>query len=281
MSRMKLWSLIGLVVVASMILASCGTPPPQTVVQTVVVKEPGTNTTVVITATPPPPVKPQRPNEIHVNFGPGDVPTLDPSVAEDTSSITAIEEAYVGLTRLDEVTNELHPGMATSWDISADGLVYTFHLRNDVPWVKWDGKQVVKVQDCDGNDRLVTAKDFEYGILRALNPETASPYAYVLAFVIQGANEYNSGTITDTAQVGVKAIDDFTLEMKFLEPAAYNANIAGLWTAMPIPKWVVEGDDCTEARGEKWIEPGFYQTYGPFTVSEWVHDSTLTVLAWR
>ncbi len=279
MSRMKLWSLIGLVVIVSMILTACQ-PTEVTKVVTVVVKEPGKETTIVVTVTPPPPEKPKRPNVVRVNFGPGDVPTIDPGLATDTSSVTVVEEAFVGLTRLDEVTSELHPGMATKWDISADGLVYTFHLRNDVPWVKWDGakKQVVKVQDCDGKDRLVTAKDFEYGILRALAPETASDYAYVLVFAIAGSDEYNAGTITDTTTVGVKALDDWTLQVTFKEPAAYNANIIGLWTAMATPKWVIEGDDCTEARGERWTEPGFFQSFGPYTLKEWIHDSSLTII---
>lgn len=276
MSRTKLWSLVGLVVVASMILTACQ-PQTQTVVQTVVVKEPGTEKTIVITATPAP-VTNVRPNIVRANFGPGDVPNLDPSISEDTSSITVVEETFMGLTRLDEVTNELHPGMAKSWDISDDGLVYTFHLRDDVPWVRWDGDQVTKVQDCEGKDRLVTAVDFEYGILRALKPETASPYAYVLAFVIEGANDYNSAVFSDTSKVGIKALDEWTLEVKFIEPAAYNANIVGLWTAMATPRWLIEGDDCTQARSDRWTEPGFFQSYGPFTLKEWIHDSSLTVV---
>jgi len=233
-----------------------------------------------ITATPGPTAKPKRPNVVRATFGPGDVPTLDPAVAQDTSSITVVEECFVGLTRLDEVTSELHPGMATRWDVSADGKTYTFHLRKDVPWVKYDGakKAVVKVQDCKGKDRMVTAYDFEYGIVRAVKPETVSPYAYVLNFAIEGAEEFYTGKSTDPATVGVKALDEWTLEVKFLEPAAYNANIIGLWTAMPAPKWVIEGDDCTEARGERWIEAGFYQTFGPFTLKEWIHDSTLTIV---
>lgn len=278
MSR-KIWTLVSVVVVASMLLAACQ-PETQTVVQTVVIKEPGKETTIVVTATPPPPEKPKRPNVVRANFGPGDVPTIDPNLATDTSSVTVVEEAFVGLTRLDEVTSELHPGMATKWDISPDGKVYTFHLRKDVPWVKWDGvkKQVVKVQNCEGKDRMVTAYDFEYGILRALNPETASDYAYVLVFAIEGSDDYNAGVITDTSKVGVKALDEWTLQVTFKEAVAYNANIIGLWTAMPTPKWVIEGDDCTEARGDRWTEPGFFQSYGPYTLKEWIHDSTLTIV---
>jgi len=281
MSR-KLFPVVSLIVLTGLLLTACQ-PQVQTVV-TVVAGTPVVKTEIV-TATPPPPAKPKRPNVIRASFLSGDVPTLDPNLSEDTSSTTLVEDMFVGLTRLDEVTNALEPGMATKWDISPDGKVYTFKLRNDVPWVKWDGakKKVVKVPTCpdkDGKtkDRLVTAKDFEYGILRALKPETASPYAYVLAFVVEGADDFNSGKITDTTKVGVKAIDDTTLEVKFKEPAAYNANIIGLWTAIAVPQWIIEGDDCTEARGEKWIEPGFFQSFGPFTLKEWIHDSTITMI---
>lgn len=262
------------------------TSPPIVVKETVVIQ--GTPQVVekVITATPAPvqPTEaPKRPNIVRVNTGVGDIPSLDPNVAEDTSSITVVDNNNIGLTRLDEVTNELYPGMAESWDVSADGKTYTFKMREGIPWVKWDGEKVVKVQTCpdaDGKttDRNVSAKDFEYGILRALKPETASPYAYVLGFVIEGANDYNSGTITDTAQVGVKAIDDKTLEVKFLEDAAYNPMIMGLWTAYAAPSWVIEGDDCNEARGDRWIEPGFYQSFGPFTLKDWVHDTSLAIV---
>jgi oligopeptide transport system substrate-binding protein len=100
----------------------------------------------------------------------------------------------------------------------------------------------------------------------------------VLAFVVEGTSDFNNGVFTDTSKVGVKAIDDTTLEVKFLDAAAYNANIIGLWTAYPVPSWVIDGDDCTDARGDKWIEPGFFQSYGPYTLKEWIHDSTLTMV---
>ncbi len=288
---MKRYAVYALLVLAlAVILAACSPAPatPQIVRETVIVA--GTPQVVekLITPTPAPATptaKPRRANVIKANFGTGDVPTLDPNLGEDNNSITAIEETFVGLTRLDEVTNELHPGLATKWDISSDGKVYTFKLRTDVPWVKWDGtkKQVVKVQTCpdkDGKtkDRMVTAKDFEYGIIRALKPETASPYAYVLAFVIAGADDFNSGKNKDATKVGVKAVDDSTLQVTFKEDAAYNANIIGLWTAMAVPKWLIEGDDCTQKRGDRWIEPGFFQSFGPFTLKEWVHDSTMTIV---
>ena len=62
--------------------------------------------------------------------------------------------------------------MATSYEVSDDGLVYTVKIMDNVPWVKYDPTkgEVVKVQDCEGKDRMVTADDFKYGLLRSLNP---------------------------------------------------------------------------------------------------------------
>ena len=81
----------------------------------------------------------------------------------------------------------------------------TFHLRTDVPWVRWNGTEVETVKTCDGSaDRMVTANDFAYGIQRNLDPENASPYAYLLAFVLKGATDFNTGVTTDFSTVGVR-----------------------------------------------------------------------------
>jgi oligopeptide transport system substrate-binding protein len=79
--------------------------------------------------------------------------------------------------------------------------------------------------------------------------------------------------------VGVKVVDPATLEMTFLAPAAYNVQVAGLWVARPQPKWVIEGDcdGAVQARGERWTEPGSFASYGPWTMSEWIHDSSITL----
>jgi oligopeptide transport system substrate-binding protein len=281
--------LLNVVVVVGLLLAACApavtpaapaaTQPPQVVEVTKVVEQ---QVVATPTAAPPPPADTTK--RLRFSTGiPGDIPTIDPALAEAVVSIQIIEENTVGLTRQEAATGAINPGMATDWKVSDDGLTYTFNLRTDVPWVKWDGDQVVKIQTCpdaDGKtqDRMVTAKDFEYGILRTLDPKTASGYAYVLGMAIDNADLYNSGEITDTAQVGVKAIDDKTLEIKFKEPAVYNANIAGMWVAHAQPGWLIDGDDCTEARGDRWTETGFNQGYGPFTVKEWIHDSFITMV---
>src|SRR5690606_33456241 len=93
-----------------------------------------------------------------------------------------VELAFIGLTVLNEETAETEPGIATDWTVSDDGLTYTFNLRTDVPWVRYNAGsgEVEVITDDEGNERMVTCQDFEYGILRTLNPATASEYAYVL-----------------------------------------------------------------------------------------------------
>ena len=274
----KLSLLVGLLVVASMILAACTPAPTAEPIYVTQIVE-GTPQVVVITATPAP-VEPE-PAEMKVlrlNMGPGDIPTLDPALGTDTSSIQIIWETHLGLARQDEVTNEVQPGIAESWDISEDGKVYTFKIRPDIYWVKYNGTEVVQVLDCEGNPRTVKAQDFYYGILRTLAPATASQYAYVLGFALAGAADYNNGVTDDPATVGVKEIDDPTLEMTFIDAAAYNAAIAGMWFAAAQPQWLIEGDDCTEARGDRWTETGFHQSYGPYAMKEWIHDAEITLI---
>ena len=218
--------------------------------------------------------------KLAVALGPGDVPTLDPSKAQDTSSIQIDIEMFPGVTRPDEVTNETLPGMATKWDISSDGTVYTFHLMKDIPWVKYDAekKEVVKVLDDEGKPRTLKAADFEYGFLRTLNADVASPYSYVLNFVLAGGAEYNAAATADERaalrdKVGVKVVDDYTLQLTFKSPAAFNASIAGMWMGYAQPSWLIE------AVGDRWIEPGLIQTYGPYTLKEWIHDYSATLIA--
>lgn len=280
--RSKILVFAGLLIMISMILGACqpaAVPTPETIIQTVIVE--GEVQEIIVTATPAPVEEPVEMKTIRINMGPGDIPTIDPSLGTDTSSIQVAIETFVGLTRQDEVTNLVEPGMATEWasTVNDDGTeTITFKLRDDITWVRYNGSEVEQVLDCEGAPRVVNANDFYYGIIRTLKPETASQYAYVLGMSMVGANDFNSAVTDDPATVGVEVIDDFTIALTFLEQAAYNPAIAGMWIAYAEPSWLIDGDDCTEARGDKWTETGFFQGYGPYTLKEWVHDSTLTII---
>jgi oligopeptide transport system substrate-binding protein len=166
--------------------------------------------------------------------------------------------------------------MAESWDVANndDGTAtYTFYLRQDVPWVRYNGFEVEQVTDDEGNVRMVNANDFEYGIKRMLDPATASDYAYVSVFALAGSGPFNAGEVETADDVLVKAVDDYTLEVTFNDQAVYNVAIAGMWIHSATPQWIIE------EQGDRWTEPGFHQGYGPYALKEWVHDSyaTLTV----
>ena len=274
----KLFITLSLLIALSMALAACGGAQPAaepeviTVIETQIVEK-----EVLVEVEPEAEFK----KTVTMAFGYGDVPTLDPAIAEDTSSIQIIEETFVGLTRINEETSATDKGMATDWSsvVNDDGTeTITFNMLPDIPWVRWNGEEVETVKTCEGDaDRLVTAQDFAYGIERNLNPANASPYAYVWGMVLVGAADYNNGETDDFSTVGVEVIDDYTIALTFVAPAAFNTQIAGMWIGRPQPHWLIEGDDCTEARGERWTEPGFFQSYGPYTLKEWVHDSFITI----
>ncbi len=223
---------------------------------------------------------PAEPKILHITGGASDYGTIDPSLASQSAEIQIIESTSLGVVRQNETSAELEPAFSTGYDVSPDGLVYTVKLMQGVPWVHFnaDTQQVEAVKDCSGNTRTVTAADFAYGIVRTVDPKTASDYAYALLPYLAGAAEFNDGTNTDPASVGVKVIDDNTIQYTFKAPAVYNLNLLSLWIAHAEPKWLIEGDSCTTAAGDKWTDQEYFQGYGPFTLKEWVHDASLTLV---
>jgi len=195
-------------------------------------------------------------------------PSLDPSLATDTTSHFMIKQMFMGLATFDSDANVV-PQLATDWSSSDDGLVWTFNMRDDVQWVHRDPAtgEFEAV-------RPVTAQDIEYGVKRTLNPNSASDYAYVL-YIINGAEEFNSADpggeeFEDLkAAVGVKALDDTTVEFTLKEPAAYFPSIAALWIAYPLPQ------ETIEQYGDNWTEAGLIVTNGPYTLREWNHGSDI------
>lgn len=200
-----------------------------------------------------------------------DPPSLDPATATDSTSIWTIRQMFMGLTGFDE-NGEVEPALATDWTVSEDGLVYTYNLRDDINWVHLN-PTTGEFEDMGP----VTANDVVYGVLRTLNPETASDYAFTL-YVLQGAEEYNTGDPaaedfgTLAEGVGVRAVDDSTVEFTLREPAGYFPAITGLWVTFPQQQAVIE------EHGEQWTEAGLIVTNGPYTLEEWRHGASLRLV---
>jgi len=198
--------------------------------------------------------------------------SLDPSLSSTVQSIQILDELYIGLTHLNEITSAVEPGMATDWTVSEDGLVYTFNLMQNVPWVIYNAESgaVEEVTDESGAVRYVTANDFVYGMTRTLDPNTGGDYAYVLApYIVNGA-EFNAGEAA-AEDLGVKAIDDWTLEITSPEAVGFAINIYGLWMARAQASWMID------EFGDTWVEAENRETYGPFAMKSWNHDQDLTL----
>lgn len=173
--------------------------------------------------------------------------TLDPSLIQGVPEHRLYMALFEGLTINDPKTSKAIPGIAESWTISPDGKTVTFKLRKST----WS----------DGTP--VTAKDFVYGWLRTLKPETAAEYAYMIGMVVKGADDYNQGKTTDPSTVGVKALDDYTLQVELVGPAAYFVDMTAHYAFAPLPQHVIE------KFGDQWVKPGNFVGNGPYTLKEW------------
>ena len=209
-----------------------------------------------------------------------DIPTLDPQLGEDTVSIDYIENLFVQLTNYDLETADIVPEAATSWEISEDGLTYTFYLRDDIPWVKHNPEtgEVKQEVDADGAPLFVEAGDFVYGIKRACNPNTGSYYSGIIAGVIKGCQDvYEFEDVENIPQdlidaIGVSAPDAETLVIELPAPAAYFLSMSPMWTIAATPQWAIE------EYGEEWIEAGNIVTNGRFVLNAWEHGVSRRIL---
>jgi len=184
---------------------------------------------------------------------PSEPPSLHPQLATDSTSSAILINVFEGLTRLD-ADGQPQPAMAEKWDVSEDGLTYTFHLR-DAKWTNGDP---------------VVAGDFEYAWKWALNPDNLSEYASVF-YPIKGAEAYNNATGT-VEEVGLKAEDDKTLVVTLTHPTAYFLELTAFKTYLPLNQKVVEGsDDWYAEAGENFV------TNGPFTLDTWKHSDSLVL----
>jgi oligopeptide transport system substrate-binding protein len=283
MKSKTLTILFGLLVLGGILLVACQ-PQQVEVVKTVIVTEVVTEKgeTIVVTEVvevekPVEPVMEEKPVTLNLNLS-TEPPTLDPALATDTTSVDVDTNLFVGLTRFDPTTGEVLPYLATSWEAGTDAdgnQTWTFNLRDDVAWVNYNPLtgETTQVVDDEGNPRFVTANDVVYGTKRTINPETSSSYAYVL-YIIKNAQPVNEGSEDLTVDdVGVVALDDYTVQFTLENPAGYFPSIAAMWVDFPQPQWLIESD-----LGDKWTEAGIIQTTGPYVMDTWIHGGEMVLV---
>lgn len=192
--------------------------------------------------------------EIAITLG-GEPRTLDPTLNSLSFGSVYMIHFFEGLTKKDDKDNVV-AGMAESWNISADGLKYTFHLRTNAKWS--DGKPVV-------------ASDFEYAIKRAANPETGASYSHMLN-VIKNASLVISGK-AEVDDLQVKALDDYTLEIILENPAPYFLEYISVSSPyFPVRK------DIVEEFGDEWSrKPETYIVNGPYIMTERKTDEKIVM----
>ena len=191
-----------------------------------------------------------------------EIADIDPHVVTgipEHKVITALTEGLVV-----EDAHDLHPvpGVAQSWDISPDGLVYTFHLRPEARW---------------SNGDPVTATDFVRSFQRILTPSMGAEYAYMIYNYVAGAKDFFDGKLTDFSKVGFRAIDDHTLEIRLLHPTPYLLSAMNHYAWFPVHFPTLEKFGAVAERGKPWTRPGNFVGNGPFVLTEWRPNQIIVV----
>lgn len=200
-----------------------------------------------------------------------EVLTRDPQLSSDDVSAQVIENTFISLTDMEPDTDTLIPELATSWQASEGGLVWTFTLRDDVPWVRWDAGEAAIL-------RMVTAHDVVYGIQRACDPRLNASYRGMVAGMIAGCAslaQQAPETVSDAdyALVQVQALDDTTLHITLTYPAVFFLSMTTMSVFSPVPR------DIVGQYGDEWTDAEYIVTSGAFVVDEWIDRNHFTLLA--
>jgi len=182
-----------------------------------------------------------------------DPSTLDHHRTSTVSENHVLVDLYDGLTILD-AKGEAVPGVASSWEISDDGTLYTFHLRQDAKW---------------SNGDPVTAGDFQFAFRRLMDPQTAAGYASLL-FIIKNSEAVASGTMP-AEELGVKAVDDHTLTITLNAPAPYFLELLTHQTGLPLHQKSVE------QHGDRFTQPGNLVTNGAFMLESFTPNDKIVM----
>lgn len=173
--------------------------------------------------------------------------SLDPHLVSGVPEHRIMMGIYEGLVTPDPETATAMPGVAESWDISSDGTVYTFHLRDDAVW-------------SDGTP--ITADQIVDSWIRVLDPNTAAPYAWFPSMFIKGAGDFNAGE-ADASSVAVEALDDRTFRFETVGPLPYTLDALAHYSFAIVPIHAIE------EFGSEWTLPENHVGNGPYVLDEW------------
>lgn len=219
-----------------------------------------------------------------------EVQTLDPARISWAVDIRAADLLYDGLTQYHPKTLKNIPCIAERWDITDQGRVYTFHLRNDATW---------------SNSDPVTAHDFVWSWRRVLEPETAADYVYLL-YTIRNAQRYNEGRACSLEpaekqaelkargkfvepisfdEVGIRALDDRTLRVELVAAVPYFLDLTSFVTFKPVHRATIEEFTVRDEDGrildfdtDWYLQPGNLVCNGPYVLDAWVQRQYMRYL---
>lgn len=199
---------------------------------------------------------------LHVGNG-TELQDIDPQTVTGVPEHKVIMALLEGLVSENPQTLEPEPAVAERWGVSDDGRTYTFHLRADARWS--DGEPV-------------TAEDFVLSWQRMLTPALGSEYANMLYDFVENAQDYHRGRITDFSQVGFKALDARTVQVRLINPTPFFLRmIASHYSWWPVPVKVVARFGGMDRRGTAWTRPENFVGNGPFRLASWQQNQVLVV----
>ena len=187
--------------------------------------------------------------------------SLDPHIATGVPEHHIMSSVMEGLVLKDRRSLEPRPGVAESWTISDDGRVYTFKLRDDARW-------------SNGDPHI--ANDYVWSWWRALQPALGNQYAYML-FPIKNAKRYYDRETEDFGDVGVKALDQRTLQVTLTNPTPYFLQLLDHYSLFPVHQATIEKFGNADQRGTRWSYEGNLVSNGPFKLDEWKINRHITV----
>lgn len=221
--RVRLWVLLAISVLLVALYGGCGRQ-----------EEPG------------PPGLP-APGTVFAFVIPSEPETFDPALMSDPSNFTLLSALFEGLTAFDPRDASPVPGVAARWEISPDGLTYTFHLRRAM----WS------------NSQPILATDFLYAWRRILDAATGSPFAALL-YPVANARGYHLGEMSDFSEVGLSAPDESTLIVRLEHPAPYFLHVLAYPALAPVPP------ERLAAHGPRWALPQNLICNGAFIIEQHV-----------